>query len=162
MYMIIRTVVFCFVLQCAFGGFLVSAYAAEKAPVAGKATPDTPATSAQRQTQVSIMHEGTDSVGTRLSTRVKELFNGSNLFQLNENNAPKMRILLTSKAEFSDRPNVGSVYSIIWVFSQSSGHLGYLLAQDVDTLTPEDVDIIAAKIVERTDGIAVKYAYLFQ
>ncbi len=141
-------------------------YAAEqKSQTGGKVAepaPDTPAKTTQRQTQISVNHTGNDNAGTRLATRLKELFNGSNLFALNESNSPKIRILLVSKAEFSDRPNVGSVYSIIWVFSQSEGHLGYLLAQEVDVLTPEDVDRVAAKLLERTDGLAVKYAYLFK
>ena len=136
--------------------------AAPAAPTPGKATPDTPAKVSSRQTQINIVHEGTDSLGARLSTRLKELFNASNLFQLNEKDAPKMRILLNTQAEFAERPNVGSVYSIIWVFSQSEGHLGYLLARELGTLSPEDVDNLAAKIVERTDGVAVKYGYLFQ
>ncbi len=140
-------------------------FAAEKTQAtakAGEPTPDTPAEDVERQTQISVSHTGTDTVGTRLSTRLKELFNGSNLFQLNENNAPKIRIILISKAEFSDRPGVGSIYSITWVFSQSEGHLGYLLAQEVDILTPEDVDAVATRLLERTDGLAVKYAYLFK
>lgn len=136
---------------------------AASAPAAvGKPTPDKPAATTARQTAMTVIHEGTDSVGARLSTRLKELFNASNLFQLNEKDAPKMRVLLTTQSEFPDRPNVGSVYSLIWTFSQSEGHLGYLLAREVGTLSPEDVDNLAAKIVERTDGIAVKYSYLFQ
>lgn len=136
--------------------------AAPAAPAPGKPTPDTPAKVTSRQTQINIVHEGSDSVGARLSTRLKELFNASNLFQLNEKDAPKMRILLNTQAEFSERPGVGSIYSIIWVFSQSENHLGYLLARDLGTLSPDEVDNLAAKIVERTDGIAVKYGYLFQ
>ncbi len=141
-------------------------YAAEqKGQVGGKVAepaPDTPAKVNQRETQISVNHTGSDNAGTRLATRLKELFNASNLFQLNETNSPKIRILLVSKAEFADRPNVGSIYSITWVFSQSEGHLGYLLAQEVDVLSPEDVDRVAAKLLERTDGLAVKYAYLFK
>ncbi len=123
---------------------------------------DTPSKSTQRKSQVSVSHTGNDAAGTRLATRLKELFNGSNLFQLNEDNSPKIRLLLVSKAEFPERPNVGSIYSITWVFSQSEGHLGYLLAQELDILNPEDVDGVAAKLLERTDGLAVKYAYLFK
>lgn len=141
---------------------LLSTSALAAAPAAGKPAPDSPAKTTTRQTQIAVSHEGVDSVGARLSTRLKELFNASNLFRLNEKDVPKMRIILNTQAEFSERPGVGSVYSIIWVFSQSEGHLGYLLARDIGTLSPEDVDTLAAKIVERTDGIAVKYGYLFQ
>lgn len=136
--------------------------ATSASPTPGKPTPDTPVKMTARQTQINITHDGTDSLGARLSTRLKEFFNASNLFQLNEKDAPKMRILLNTRAEFSDRPGVGSLYTIIWVFSQSEGHLGYLLAHDLGTLTADEVDNLATKIVERTDGIAVKYGYLFQ
>lgn len=128
---------------------------------APQSKPDTPAQTPQRKTQISVSHEGNDSIGARLSTRLKEVFNASNLFQLNEKDAPKIRIVIVTQAEFGERPQVGSVYSILWLFSQSEGHLGYLLAREIGTLSPEDVDNLAAKIVERSDGIAVKYAYLF-
>lgn len=157
----IRALALLLALVVAAPALTTSALAAS-APAAGKPTPDKPAATSTRQTPIAILHEGSDTAGARLSTRLKERFNGSNLFQLNEKDAPKMRILLTTQSEFADRPNVGSVYSIIWTFSQSEGHLGYLLARDVGTLSPDDVDALADKIVERTDGIAVKYAYLFQ
>lgn len=124
--------------------------------------PDTPAQPPQRKTQISVTHEGSDSIGARLSTRLKELFNASNLFQLNEKDAPKIRLAIVTQPEFNERPHVGSIYSILWLFSQSEGHLGYLLARDMGALSADDVDNLAAKIVERTDGIAVKYGYLFQ
>ncbi len=136
--------------------------AASAAPKAGESKANTPAKLAMRSTQVSVSHEGTDTIGIQLATRLKELFNASNLFQLNEENEPKVRLVLTSKAEFKDRPHVGSVYSLLWVFSQSDSNLGYLLAQDVDVLSSEDVNDIATKIVNRTDGLATKYGYLFK
>ncbi len=132
------------------------------APKAGEAKANTPAKAVSRSTQVSVSHEGTDTIGTQLSTRLKELFNASNLFELNEKSAPKIRLILTSKAEFTDRPHVGSVYSLLWVFSQSESHLGYLLAQEVNVLSSEDIDAVAAKIIEQTDGLSVKYGYLFK
>ncbi len=135
---------------------------AAEAPKAGQAKVNSPAKLEMRSTQVSVSHEGVDTIGIQLATRLKELFNASNLFQLNEENAPKIRLVLTSKAEFNERPHVGSVYSLLWVFSQSDSHLGYLLAQEVDVLSGEDVDDIATKIVNRTDGISVKYGYLLK
>ncbi len=139
----------------------INTMAAEK-PKAGAPKANTPATLNARSAQVSVSHEGTDTIGIQLATRLKELFNASNLFQLNEKNAPKIRLVVTSKAEFSERPHVGSVYAVLWVFSQSDSHLGYLLAQEVDVLSKEDINDAAAKIVDRTDGLAVKYSYLFK
>lgn len=126
------------------------------------AKPDTPAQTTQRKSHISVSHEGNDSIGARLSTRLKELFNASNLFSLNEKDAPKIRLAIITQPEFAERPNVGSVYTVAWLFSQSEGHLGYLLARELGTLSADDVDNVAAKLVERSDGIAVKYGYLFQ
>ncbi len=136
------------------------AFAADAQP--GRPAPDKPGKSVERSTVITVIHEGSDSIGSRFSTKLKELFNGSNLFTLNEKDVPKMRLILTTQNEFPSRPGIGTVYSLIWTFSQSEGHLGYLLSRDVGAIGMEDVDALAAKIVERTDGIAVKYGYLFQ
>ncbi|MCL2123707.1 MAG: hypothetical protein FWH34_06405 [Desulfovibrionaceae bacterium] len=127
-----------------------------------KAQPDTPAKTETRSTAVAVIHEGADNIGARLATRLKEKFNASNLFKLEEKDQPKMRLLLNTMAEFPSRPGAGSVYSITWVFSQSEGHLAYLLARDVGVLTTEEVDALTDSLVERTDGIGVKYGYLFK
>ena len=123
--------------------------------------PDRPARITERHTPVAVEHEGSDSIGARLSTRIKELLNSSNLFVLEEGDTPKFRILLSTVPEFSDRPGVGSAYSITWVFSLSEATLRHYLAREVGVLTPEDVNNIATKVVERTDGMAVRYGYLF-
>jgi hypothetical protein len=127
-----------------------------------KTQPDTPAKVEARSTVVAVIHEGTDNIGARLATRLKERFNGSNLFKLEEKDQPKMRLLLNTMEEFPSRSGAGTVYSITWAFSQSEGHLAYLLARDVGVLTVDGVDALADKLVERTDGIGVKYGYLFK
>jgi hypothetical protein len=127
-----------------------------------KAQPDTPAALETRSTAVAVIHEGNDSIGARLATRLKETFNASNLFRLEEKNVPKMRLLLNTAAEFPSRPGVGSVYSVIWIFSQSDDHLSYLLAEDLGVLTMDGVDALTYSLLERTDGIGVKYGYLFK
>ena len=127
-----------------------------------KAQPDTPAKTEARSTAVAVIHEGVDSIGARLATRLKEALNASNLFRLEEKDQPKMRLLLTTLSEFPSRPGAGSVYSVTWAFSQSEGHLAYLLARDVGVLTLEDVDALIARLEARTDDISVKYGYLFK
>jgi hypothetical protein len=127
-----------------------------------KAQPDAPAAVESRSTAVAVIHEGNDSIGARLATRLKEAFNASNLFRLEEKNVPKMRLLLNTAAEFPSRPGVGSAYSVIWIFSQSDDHLSYLLARDLGVLTMDEVDAFAYGMLERTDGIGVKYGYLFK
>ena len=48
------------------------------------------------------------------------------------------------------------------MFSQSENNLGYLLARDLGAVSADEVDALTNKLVERTDGLAVKYRYLFQ
>jgi hypothetical protein len=156
------------VFALAFSGGVLAADAATGA-VGGKvqqppakAQPDAPARADARSTTVAVIHEGVDSIGARLATRLKEAFNASNLFKLEERDQPKMRLLLNTLAEFPSRPGAGSVYSVTWAFSQSEGHLAYLLSRDVGVLTLEDVDALTYSLLERTDGIGVKYGYLFK
>jgi len=156
------------VLLLVFSGGALAADAAAGA-VSGKvqqqpakAQPDAPAKAEMRNTAVAVIHEGGDSIGARLAMRLKERFNASNLFKLEEKDQPKLRLLLNTMEEFPSRPGVGSVYGITWAFSQSEGHLAYLLARDVGVLTMEEVDALTERLLERTDGIGVKYGYLFK
>ena len=130
--------------------------------LAKTAPPDSPAKGESRSTSVVVMHTGSDSIGSRLATRLKEAFNASNLFKLEEKDTPKMRLLLSTMPEFPSRPGAGSIYSLTWVFSQSDGHLGYLLDRELGVLTPDGVDALVYSVLERTDGIGVKYGYLFK
>lgn len=134
---------------------------ASKSPAAAS-LPDLPATDGDRTTAVAVEYEGTDSLGARLALRLKEHFNTASLFTLTEKDVPKIRVLLSTQAEFPSRPNVGSAYAVVWVFSQSEGTLRHYLAREIGLMTAEDVDALALKIVERTDGLGVKYGYLFQ
>ena len=134
-------------------------------PQAGKPVQDAPEKSADRTTVVNVQLDGTDSLGARLSTRLKERFNQSSLFKLNadeERDAPELRVLLNTAPEFPARPAVGSVYGVCWVFSQGKGYLGYLLAREVGTVNADDLDALVDKLVERTDGIAAKYGNLWK
>lgn len=144
---------------------LVSAAQTPAPPQAGKPVEDAPQKSADRTTVVNVRLEGSDSLGARLSTRLKERFNQSSLFRLNadeERDAPELRLLLSTAPEFPARPGVGSVYGVCWVFSQGKGYLGYLLAREVGTVNADDLDALVDRLVERTDGIAAKYANLWK
>lgn len=89
------------------------------------------------------------------------MLNSSNLFSLTEKDTPKIRLLISTVSEFPSRPGLGSAYSVVWVFSQSEATLRHFLMREVGVLTPDEVNDLAAKIVERTDGLAVRYGYLF-
>lgn len=145
---------------------LASVHAAtESASVVGKPVEDSPRKLIDRTTSISVILDGTDSLGSRLATRLKERFNQSSLFRLNseeEKDSPELRLLLNTAPEFPARPGVGSVYSVCWVFSQGKGYLGYLLAREVGTVTADDLDGLVDRLVERTDGVAAKYSNLWK
>ncbi len=151
---------------CTLGAFLLGAlllasptYSAEAQ--AGKEVQDKPAKTTQRTTAITIAHEGTDSLGARLAMRLKETFNASNLFSLEEKNKPKIRLYLLTETEFPGRPGVGSVYAAIWTYQQSEGQLAYLLSREVGTVNSDTLEGLVQRLGERSDGIAVKYAYLW-
>ena len=138
---------------------------APAAQQAGKPVADQPQKETNRSTAVSVQLEGTDSVGSRLATRLKERFNQSSLFRLHgedEKDGPELRLLLSTSPEFPGRPALGSVYGVCWVFSQGKGYLGYLLGREVGTVNAGDLDELVDKLVERTDGIAAKYNNLWK
>ena len=111
-------------------------------PQAGAPKADKPAKVDARSTPVWVELEGTDSIGDK--------------------DMPKMRLLVSTQSEFPGRPGVGSVYSICWTFTQGEGYLGYLLAREVGTLTYEEIDALVNRLVERTDGLSVKYSNLWK
>ena len=134
-------------------------------PQAGKPVPDKPVAVNDRVTVVAVQADGTDSIGARLATRLKERFNQSSLFKLADEQArdgQRLNILLSTSAEFPSRPAVGSVYGVCWAFSQGKDYLNLLLAREVGTVNAEDVDGLVDKIVERTDGLAAKYSNLWK
>lgn len=92
----------------------------------------------------------------------KETLNSSNLFSLTDKDTPKIRILIATQPEFKDRPGVGSAYAVVWVFSQSENILRHYLTREVGVVTPDEINGLAAKLVEETDSLATRYGYLFQ
>ena len=76
-------------------------------------------------------------------------------------NVPKFRVLISSAPEFETRPQIGSAYSVVWLFSLSDATLRHYLSMEVGVVSGDDVNDLAAKIVEKTDTVAMKYAYLF-
>lgn len=156
--MIRRSLLLALFLLCTVFAAL-PAFAAESA--ASKPPVDKPAAQADRTTAIAVEHEGTDPVGAKLAFQLKNLFNTSSLFTLTEKDGPKIKIYLTSAPEFAGRPGIASAYSVIWAFSQAEGTLSFLLAREVGVVAAEDVDGLVAKLAEKTDGVAVKYKYLF-
>ena len=142
--------------------------AAAPAPAAqqvGRPVPDKPAQTHDRTTAVAVVADGTDSIGARLATRLKERFNQSSLFRLTDEQAKdgqRLNVLLSTQPEFASRPGVGSVYGVCWAFSQGKDYLNLLLAREVGTVNAEDIDALVDRLVERTDGLAAKYSNLWK
>lgn len=130
---------------------------AQTAPV-----PDKPAKVDVRVTAVSVQCDSNDSIGARLGTAMKEAFNSSNLFRLSNENEPKMIILISTAPEFPSRPSLSSVYSVTWAFSTSNSYLYMLLDRQLGTVGADEVDGLVARLVEKTDGLGVKYSYLWK
>ncbi len=126
-----------------------------------KSLPNTPGNVSERVAPIFVEFEGSDSIGSMLSTRIKEHFNTSNLFKLEGKDVPKFRILIFSAPEFETRPSVGSAYSVVWLFSLSDATLRHYLATDVGVLSADGVNDLAARLVEKTDSLVTRYAYLF-
>ncbi|MDE5833480.1 MAG: hypothetical protein K2H64_11000 [Desulfovibrio sp.] len=131
----------------------------------GQPALDAPQKTVDRATGIRVISDGSDTIGARLATRLRERFNQSSLFKLNseeDKDAPELRLLLTTAPEFPSRPSVGSIYGVCWVFSQGKGYLSFLLAREIGTVNSDDLDGIVDKLVDRTDGIAAKYANLWK
>ena len=114
---------------------------------------------------VSVVSEGSDSIGAKLLMRLKERFNQSSLFRLEndaEKDAPSLVLMLITEPEFRDRPRIGSVYSVCWVFKQGKGYLPFLLKHMAGIVNGEDIDELVDRLVERTDGIASRYGHLLK
>lgn len=145
--------------------FLFASPLAAATPQPGHPVEDLPKTLIDRTTAISVTMDGSDSLGSRLSTRLKERFNQSSLFKLNsseEKDTPELRLMLNTSPEFPARPSIGSIYGVCWVFSQGKGYLGYLLGREIGTFNADDIDNLVDRLVERTDGIAAKYSNLWK
>lgn len=141
--------------------YIPAAFADTVMPATNKPAKDKPVESSNKSAVVAVLYEGTDNIGANLSTKLKETFNSSNLFTLENKDVPKIILNLSTKAEFPARPNIASIYSIVWTYNQSTSHLGYLLSKELGTISSDDINNLVNKIVEKTDIIAIKYGYLF-
>ena len=113
-------------------------------------------------TELATSMRATYRLAPRSGRVVKETLNSSNLFSLTDKDTPKIRILIATQPEFKDRPGVGSAYAVVWVFSQSENILRHYLTREVGVVTPDEINGLAAKLVEETDSLATRYGYLFQ
>lgn len=124
-------------------------HAAERAAIKAGATP------------ITILHEGTDSLGARLAYQLKEIFNSGTLFALNDKDEPKLQMIISTAPEFPSRPEVGSLYCVVWTYSERPTALSSYLAQEVGVITQEGMAGLADRLALRTSGLAAKHSYIF-
>ena len=112
-------------------------------------------------TPIAVLHEGTDSLGAKLSYQLKEVFNSGTLFALNDKDEPKLQMIISTASEFPSRPGVGSLYCVVWTYSERPTALSNYLAQEVGVVTPENLSELTDKLAARTGGLAAKHSYIF-
>ena len=113
-------------------------------------------------TPVSVIHEGTDSLGAKLSYQLKEIFNSGTLFALNDKDEPKLQLIISTAAEFPSRPGVGSVYSVVWLYTERSTVLSNYLAHEVGAFSTDTLSTLADSLAARTSGLVAKHSYIFK
>lgn len=138
---------------------VATASAQEATPVA---IPDNPAPVSENSAPVGVVHDDVDQLGTRLAFRLKETFNKSTLFQLTSKDEPKIKVIVATKPEFPGRPHIGSVYSVVWIFSSGENVLTHYLASEAGTVDAATIDAAAEALAARTAAVAEQYAYLFE
>ncbi len=112
-------------------------------------------------TPIVVQHEGTDSLGGKLAYQLKEIFNSGTIFALNDKDEPKLQMIISTVSEFSTRPGVGSVYCVVWAYSERPTTLSSYLAQEVGIVTPDNLADLADTLAARTSGLAAKHSYIF-
>lgn len=111
---------------------------------------------------VVVFHNGNDVLGGTLALKLKENFRKSVLFKLSTKDAKAVRILIESRSEFNERPEIGSVYSVAWIFAESEGVIPFYLKQELGLVNSRNVENSAANLMNKTDKIAGEYKYLFE
>lgn len=111
---------------------------------------------------VRIEHRGTDALGIRLALQLRERFNRSSLFRLSSDGERTIKLLVTTRDEFTGRPELSSIYSVTWLFSTGDGVLSHYLEQHLDLITQGTIASQAEVLVARTDTVAGNYGYLFE
>ncbi|CCO24471.1 hypothetical protein [Maridesulfovibrio hydrothermalis] len=111
---------------------------------------------------VVVEHVGNDVLGGTLALKLKENFRKSVLFQLADKSRKSVRIKISSRSEFTDRPEIGSVYAVIWTFAESGDVVPFYLAEEIGVVNFQNTESAAAELINKTDKIAGEYKYLFE
>ena len=112
----------------------------------------------ERRTPVLVEFEGVDVIGATLSAKLREELGKAN--PANPEREAVFRLMLSSASEFDTRPSAGSVYAVVWSFSPSGGSMEYYLARDMGVVTPDNMDNVIRRLIQRTEGVSARYGYL--
>ncbi len=146
---------------CAAG----NVHAQEKKSVPdSKAKPAVPAVEQKVEPEgvpVLIEHVGNDEIGGTLALKLKENFRKSILFKLADKSGKAVRVKVISRSEFSERPEIGSVYTVVWTFAESQEVVPFYLSEELGLVSARNIESAAAALMNRTDKVAEEYKYLF-
>lgn len=126
------------------------------------AAPEVPAVPAKPGVPLAIEHLGGDAVGGSLAYKLKDLAGRSSLFQLSTADEKRLKLLVRTVEEFRDRPNEASVYSVVWVYSESESTLKYYLDVESGLVFAGTADEKAQALLSKTQELASRYGYLFE
>ncbi len=121
-----------------------------------------PSQSAPHATPVTVQHEGDDELGARLALKLKETLNTSSLFAVSDKDEKKLKVVLKTVREFANRPNSSSIYSLVWVYSESEATLKYFLDDQIGLVHEGEIDTKAEAIAAATEKVGARYSYLFE
>ena len=154
--------IFATVAALLFLGVGVTQLFAQEPKAPSREIPDAPLEhKTGRSTTVAVDHQGSDEVGVRLAFHMKEILNKATLFELAAGDGKKkIKVELFTKEEFEGRPGLGSVYGVVWLYSEGEGSLSYYLAGRVGVADAARVREAAEALVAETQGVAVRYSYL--
>ncbi len=111
---------------------------------------------------LDILSRGTDQSGTLLSYKLKEEVIASKLFELKVSDKKKFVLHVLTQPEFPDRPSIASQYSIVLVYQEDAGTLGYYLNHYQGQVHTEGVTAEMQKILEWTYANLKRYHYLLE
>mgnify|MGYP006294564781 CR=1 FL=1 len=116
----------------------------------------------EKKYPVMVIHKDTDDLGRRLTFNLREVFNKSSIFRLSGYNEQKIQVILSTRQEFEGRPNISSIYTIIWLFSSGEGMLNHYLDSETGFIDFRTVEDLAETLAAKTDEVVSQYVYLFE
>ena len=126
------------------------------------AAPAAPAAATKPGVPLAIEHQGADAVGGSLAFKLKDLAGRSSLFQMSAADEKRIKIMVRTMEEFKDRPNEASVYSVVWVYSESESTRKYFLDTESGLVFGASADAKAQALLSKTQELASRYGYLFE